>query len=369
MSEPPILVTGGAGFIGSNFIRQWLSAEASPVVNLDKLTYAGNLGNLEDVAGCEPYTFVHGDIADRPLVAKLLSLHRPQAIVHFAAESHVDRSIHGPDDFIHTNVNGTFHLLEEVRAYCSALPPERKAAFRFLHVSTDEVYGSLGPSDPPFSESTPYAPNSPYSASKAASDHLVRAYYHTYGLPVLTTNCSNNYGPYQFPEKLIPLIIHNATRGESLPIYGDGQNVRDWLFVGDHCAAIRTVLAGGRTGETYNIGGRNEKRNLEIVETICSILDALSPKDPVTPHRGLIKFVPDRLGHDRRYAIDSRKIERELGWRPKETFESGIRKTVEWYLANGEWVRNVTSGAYRQWISTHYSVTNPDPGGARPGGR
>jgi dTDP-glucose 4,6-dehydratase len=352
----PILVTGGAGFIGSNFLRQWLVSEQAPVISLDKLTYAGNLHNLEDISRDSRYSFVQGDIADRVLVASLLNQCQPRAIVHFAAESHVDRSIHGPDDFIRTNVNGTFSLLEEVRAYCTGIGHEAKAGFRFLHVSTDEVYGSLEQDDPPFSESTPYAPNSPYSASKAASDHLVRAYYHTYGLPVITTNCSNNYGPYQFPEKLIPLVILNAIGGRPLPVYGDGLNVRDWLFVSDHCDAIRTVLARGRTGETYNIGGGNEKRNLEIVETICSILDELRPGDPVVPHRQLVKFVADRPGHDRRYAMDARKIEGELGWRPKETFETGIRKTIEWYLANDSWVRDVTSGSYRQWISVQYSV-------------
>jgi dTDP-glucose 4,6-dehydratase len=352
----PILVTGGAGFIGSNFVRRWLAAEEAPVINLDKLTYAGNLRNLEDVSRDSRYSFAQGDIADREWVAGLLRERQPRAIVHFAAESHVDRSIHGPDDFIRTNVNGTFSLLEEARAYYAGLSPEAKAAFRFLHVSTDEVYGSLGPGDPPFSESTAYAPNSPYSASKAASDHLVRAYFHTYGLPVITTNCSNNYGPYQFPEKLIPLVILNAMGGKPLPVYGDGQNVRDWLYVNDHCDAVRTVLARGRTGETYNLGGGNQKRNLEIVETVCALLDELRPGDPVVPHRQLIKFVADRPGHDRRYAMDARKIERELGWRPRETFESGIRKTIQWYLANDNWVRDITSGSYRQWISVQYSV-------------
>jgi dTDP-glucose 4,6-dehydratase len=302
------------------------------------------------------YTFVHGDIGDRPSVADLLQRYQPRAIVHFAAESHVDRSIHGPDDFVRTNVNGTFSLLEEVRAYWFALENEEKAAFRFLHVSTDEVYGSLGADDPAFSEATAYAPNSPYSATKAASDHLVRAYHHTYGLPTLTTNCSNNYGPFQFPEKLIPLVILNALNGKPLPVYGDGKNVRDWLFVEDHCDAIRTVLSKGRVGETYNIGGQNEKRNLEIVHTICSVLDEFRPNDPVMPHNKLITFVQDRPGHDRRYAIDARKIESELGWRPKETFESGIRKTIDWYLANDAWIREVTSGNYRQWIATQYSV-------------
>jgi dTDP-glucose 4,6-dehydratase len=352
--EEAILVTGGAGFIGSNFILQWMDKETARVVNLDKLTYAGNPRNLERVSSDPRYSFVHGDVCDRELVNSIFERHRPRAVVHFAAESHVDRSIHGPDDFIRTNVNGTFCLLEAARAHWAALPENDRQAFRFLHVSTDEVYGSLGPADAPFCESTPYAPNSPYSASKAASDHLVRAYHHTYGLPTLTTNCSNNYGPRQFPEKLIPLMILNARSGKSLPIYGDGQNVRDWLFVDDHCEAVRTVLARGRVGETYNIGGWNEKRNLEIVETICSVLDELCPHDPVVPHRKLISFVKDRPGHDRRYAMDARKIERELGWKPRETLESGIRKTIEWYLHNQEWVKAVTDGNYRQWIATHY---------------
>jgi dTDP-glucose 4,6-dehydratase len=352
----PILVTGGAGFIGSNFILQWLGSEGIPVINLDKLTYAGNLCNLEQVATDARYSFVQGDICDRKLVQNLLVLHRPSAIVHFAAESHVDRSIHGPDDFIHTNVNGTFALLEETRAYVSDITAEEKSSFRFLHVSTDEVYGSLGPNEPPFSEATPYAPNSPYAASKAASDHLVRAYRHTYGLPTLTTNCSNNYGPFQFPEKLIPLAILHAIEGKPIPVYGDGQNVRDWLFVEDHCAAIRTVLSLGRVGETYNIGGKSERPNLEIVRTICTILDELRPHDPVVPHRNLISFVQDRPGHDRRYAIDTTKIERELGWRPRQTLETGLRSTIEWYLAHAGWIREVTSGAYRQWIATQYSM-------------
>jgi len=352
----PILVTGGAGFIGSNFVLQWFATEVTPAVNLDKLTYAGNPHNLEKVSADPRYVFVHGDICDRKLVGQLLQRHRPRAVVHFAAESHVDRSIHGPDDFVRTNVNGTFSLLEETRAYWMELGPDEKTAFRFLHVSTDEVYGSLGPSEPAFSETTPYAPNSPYAASKAASDHLVRAYHHTYGLPTLTTNCSNNYGPYQFPEKLIPLTILHALTGKPIPVYGDGQNVRDWLYVEDHCDAIRTVLARGRAGETYNVGGRNEKPNLEIVHTICSTLDQLRPNDPVVPHRNLITFVTDRPGHDRRYAMDAGKIERELNWRPRETFESGIRKTIEWYLANDAWIREVTSGSYRQWIATQYSM-------------
>jgi dTDP-glucose 4,6-dehydratase len=356
MQPNPIVVTGGAGFIGSNFILQWLAAERSSVVNLDKLTYAGNLGNLEGVTTSPRYSFVHADICDRPAVSELLSRYRPRAIVHFAAESHVDRSIHGPDDFVRTNVTGTFSLLEEVRAYWFQLAGEEKAEFRFLHVSTDEVYGSLAAAEPAFSETTAYAPNSPYSATKAASDHLVRAYHHTYGLPTLTTNCSNNYGPFQFPEKLIPLVILNALKGKPLPVYGDGRNIRDWLFVADHCEAIRNVLSQGRVGETYNIGGKNEKRNLEIVDTICAVLDELRPGDPVVPHGKLITFVPDRPGHDRRYAIDASKIESELGWKPSETFETGIRKTIAWYLENEVWIREVTSGKYRQWIATQYSV-------------
>ncbi len=350
-----ILVTGGAGFIGSNFILQQMREETSSIVNLDKLTYAGNLANLESVAGDARYEFAQGDIGDRGFVRLLLEKHRPGAIVHFAAESHVDRSIRGPDDFIRTNVDGTFALLEETRAYWSGMKAEDQAAFRFLHVSTDEVFGSLGPHDPCFSETTPYAPNSPYAASKAASDHLVRAYHHTYGLPTLTTNCSNNYGPFQFPEKLIPLMILNARDGKPLPVYGDGQNVRDWLNVEDHCAAIATVLRRGRLGETYNIGGWNEKPNIEIVHTICDLVDEFAPRAQGS-RRDLITFVKDRPGHDRRYAMDARKIERELGWKPKETFESGIRKTVRWYLENAEWVQGVTSGSYRQWIATHYSV-------------
>jgi len=354
--ENLILVTGGAGFIGSNFILQWITAESSRVLNLDKLTYAGNLTNLQSVEANPRYRFEQGDIADRDLVSRLLAREKPRAIVHFAAESHVDRSIHGPDDFIRTNVNGTFSLLEEARAYWGALPESEKAAFRFLHVSTDEVYGSLGPDDPAFTETTPYAPNSPYSASKAASDHLVRAYHHTYGLPVLTTNCSNNYGPYQFPEKLIPLMILNACQGKPLPVYGDGKNVRDWLHVEDHCRAVRAVLTQGCVGETYNVGGRSEKNNLEIVGAICDVLDRLRPGDPVVPHSKLITFVKDRPGHDRRYAMDTRKIERELGWRPQETFASGLERTVRWYLDHEEWVQNVTSGSYRQWLAKHYAT-------------
>ncbi len=346
--------TGGAGFIGSNFILQRMRDEKTSIVNLDKLTYAGNLHNLDSINGNPKHEFVRGDIGDRNLVRELLAKHQPQAIIHFAAESHVDRSIRGPDDFIRTNVDGTFALLEETRAYWTALAEEDRKRFRFLHVSTDEVYGSLGPSDPPFCETTPYAPNSPYSASKAASDHLVRAYHHTYGLPTLTTNCSNNYGPFQFPEKLIPLMILNARNGKPLPVYGDGKNVRDWLYVEDHCEAIAVVLHGGRPGETYNIGGWNEKPNMEIVETICDLVDESSPRSSGS-RRDLITFVTDRPGHDRRYAMDARKIERELGWKPKETFETGIRKTVRWYLQNDPWVRDVTSGSYRQWIETHYS--------------
>jgi dTDP-glucose 4,6-dehydratase len=352
-----ILVTGGAGFIGSNFILRELTGKdasdsAASIINLDKLTYAGNLGNLESVENHPRYEFVRGDIGDRELVRSLLRKYEAAAIVHFAAESHVDRSIRGPDEFIRTNVDGTFALLEETRAYWADLGEADRQRFRFLHVSTDEVYGSLGPDDPAFSETTAYAPNSPYSASKAASDHLVRAYHHTYGLPTLTTNCSNNYGPLQFPEKLIPLMILNARDGKPLPVYGDGQNVRDWLYVEDHCAAIAAVLDGGKVGETYNIGGWNEKRNMEIVEAICDAVDEMNPGGE--SRRKLITFVKDRPGHDRRYAMDARKIERELGWRPKETFESGLRKTVRWYLENEEWVRGVMDGSYRKWIETHY---------------
>ena len=350
-----ILVTGGAGFIGSNFILQQIRDEAVSIVNLDKLTYAGNLRNLEPVVEHKRYTFVHGDIADRALVRRLLQEHAPQAIVHFAAESHVDRSIRGPEDFIQTNINGTFALLEEVKAYWAGLAGEDKQRFRFLHVSTDEVYGSLGSDDAPFSETTQYAPNSPYAASKAASDHLVRAYHHTYGLPTLTTNCSNNYGPFQFPEKLIPLMILNARDGKPLPVYGDGKNVRDWLYVEDHCEAMATVLRRGQVGQTYNIGGRNEKQNIEIVRTICELVDETAPRLK-SPRKDLITYVKDRPGHDRRYAINASKIERELGWKPKETFETGIGKTVRWYLEHDEWVRDVTSGSYRQWIAAHYAV-------------
>jgi dTDP-glucose 4,6-dehydratase len=352
--ENTILVTGGAGFIGSNFILQQIARNRAALVNLDKLTYAGNLHNLEAIAGEQRYEFVHGDIADRGLVQNLLQRCRPEAIVHFAAESHVDRSIRGPEDFIRTNVDGTFALLEEVRAYWTDLSEQEKAGFRFLHVSTDEVYGSLSPDEPAFSETTAYAPSSPYAASKAASDHLVRAYHHTYGLPTLTTNCSNNYGRFQFPEKLIPLMILNARDGKPLPVYGDGQNVRDWLYVEDHCTAIATVLAKGKVGQTYNIGGWNEKRNLEIVEMICDMVDEIAGRKG-SPRRSLITFVKDRPGHDRRYAMDASKIERELGWRPVETFETGIQKTVQWYMDHEEWVRDVTSGSYRQWIETHYT--------------
>lgn len=349
-----ILVTGGAGFIGSNFILQRIRRDDASIVNFDKLTYAGNLHNLDSILADSRYHFVQGDIVDRALVRQTLQQHQPRAIVHFAAESHVDRSIRGPEDFIRTNINGTFALLEEARAYWSALAENDRAGFRFLHVSTDEVYGSLGTNDPPFSETTAYAPNSPYAASKAGSDHLVRAYHHTYGLPVLTTNCSNNYGPFQFPEKLIPLMILNARDGKPLPVYGDGKNVRDWLYVEDHCEAIATVLAQGKPGETYNIGGWNEKPNLEIVHRICDLVDEMSPRNGPA-RRELITFVTDRPGHDRRYAIDARKIERELGWKPRETFDTGLRKTVRWYLENDAWVRDVTSGSYREWITTHYS--------------
>ena len=351
-----VIVTGGAGFIGSSFILQWFEHESAAVVNLDLLTYAGNPENLVTVSENPKYQFVHGDIGNRELVRGLLTEHEPRAVVHFAAESHVDRSIHGPDDFVRTNVNGTLSLLEAARSYWSNLSPTDQQAFRFLHVSTDEVYGSLGPEDPAFHENTAYAPNSPYSASKAASDHLVRAYHHTYGLPTLTTNCSNNYGPRQFPEKLIPLMILNARAGKSLPVYGDGQNIRDWIFVDDHCDGVRTVLARGAVGETYNIGGSSEQKNLDVVETVCAVLDELRPDDPVVPHRSLIRFVQDRPGHDRRYAIDSRKIERELGWHPTETFASGLHKTVKWYLEHDEWTRNIATGAYREWVAKQYSL-------------
>ena len=349
-----ILVTGGAGFIGANFVLDWLAGSDEPVVNLDKLTYAGNVKNLTSIANDNRHIFVQGDIGDTALITQLLQTHQPRAVINFAAESHVDRSILGPEDFVQTNVVGTFHLLESVRAYWNNLDDAGKSAFRFLHVSTDEVYGSLGPNDAPFTETTAYAPNSPYSASKAASDHLVRAYHHTYGLPVLTTNCSNNYGPYQFPEKLIPLVMMNAIAGKALPIYGDGLNVRDWLYVGDHCSAIRTVLAQGQVGEVYNVGGWNEKANIDVVKTICTILDDLHASSPVTPHAELITFVKDRAGHDRRYAIDATKLQRELNWMPQETFETGIRKTVAWYLANQDWVADIASGEYRNWIAKQY---------------
>ena len=350
-----ILVTGGAGFIGSNFVLDWLAGSNETVVNLDVLTYAGNRQNLASLDGDARHVFVQGDIGDTALVSQLLETHQPRAIINFAAESHVDRSILGPAEFIKTNVVGTFNLLEAVRAYWGKLPDDQKAAFRFLHVSTDEVYGSLSPDAPAFTEEHPYEPNSPYSASKAASDHLVRAYHHTYGMPVLTTNCSNNYGPYHFPEKLIPLVIHNALAGKPLPIYGDGSQVRDWLYVSDHCAAIRTVLANGNLGETYNVGGWNEKRNLEVVQTLCGLLDELQPRADGQSYASQITFVRDRPGHDQRYAIDARKLERELGWKPQETFETGIRKTVQWYLANQAWVANITSGQYRQWVDAQYS--------------
>lgn len=359
-----ILVTGGAGFIGSNFVLNWLALHDEPVVNVDKLTYAGNLDNLVSLQGDTRHVFIRADICDTERMADVLDKHRPRAIVHFAAESHVDRSIHGPGAFVETNVRGTFSLLEAARTYWGALPAAEKEAFRFLHVSTDEVYGSLGPDDAPFTETTPYAPNSPYSASKAASDHLVRAYHHTYGLPVLTTNCSNNYGPYHFPEKLIPLMITNARAGKPLPIYGDGQQVRDWLYVGDHCAAIRRVLEAGKVGEVYNVGGWNEKANLEVVHVLCEILDELAPKTGAgapASYRDQITYVTDRPGHDRRYAIDARKIERELGWKPAETFETGIRKTVQWYLDNTEWVGTVQSGEYLKWLEKNYSARETQP--------
>ena len=348
-----ILVTGGAGFIGSNFVLDWLAQSDEPVVTLDALTYAGNLENLAALDGDARHQFVKGDICDRALVDRLLATHRPRALLHFAAESHVDRSISGPGAFMRTNIEGTYTLLEATRAYWGALTEAEKSAFRFHHVSTDEVYGSLTSDDPPFAETKTYEPNSPYSASKAASDHLVRAWHHTYGLPVLTTNCSNNYGPFHFPEKLIPLMIVNALAGKALPIYGDGQNVRDWLYVTDHASAIRAVLAGGRLGETYNIGGWNEMTNLDIVHKVCDLLDELRP-DPGGSYKRLITYVKDRPGHDRRYAIDARKIERELGWRPAETFASGIRKTVQWYLAHPDWVARVQSGAYREWVEQQY---------------
>jgi dTDP-glucose 4,6-dehydratase len=358
-----ILVTGSAGFIGANFVLDWCAQQDEAVISLDKLTYAGNLENLASLKDNPRHIFVQGDIGDAKLVSELLAKYQPRAVVNFAAESHVDRSIHGPEDFIQTNIVGTFHLLEAVRAYWGGLADAEKTAFRFLHVSTDEVYGSLAKDEPAFTETHRYEPNSPYSASKAASDHLVRSYHHTYGLPVLTTNCSNNYGPYHFPEKLIPLMIVNALAGKSLPVYGDGQQIRDWLYVKDHCSAIRCVLEKGKTGEVYNVGGWNEKANLDIVHIVCGLLDELRPRrnpqssilDPQSSsYRSLVTFVTDRPGHDRRYAIDARKIERELGWKPAETFETGIRKTVQWYLDNQAWVNNVLSGSYRQWVEKQY---------------
>jgi dTDP-glucose 4,6-dehydratase len=349
-----ILVTGGAGFIGSNFVHTWLAGSDELLVNLDKLTYAGNLGNLQSLAQDPRHVFVQGDIGDRELVAGLLQQHQPRAVLHFAAESHVDRSIHGPLDFIQTNVVGTCQLLESVRAYWSSLDATSQQSFRFLHVSTDEVYGSLTPDAPAFTETNLYEPNSPYAASKAASDHLVRAWHHTYGLPVLTTNCSNNYGPYHFPEKLIPLVLHNALAGKPLPIYGDGMQIRDWLFVQDHCRAIARVLEAGRPGQTYNIGGWNEKPNIEVVNTLCALLDELQPRADGKSYAEQITYVKDRAGHDRRYAIDATKIHEELNWRPQETFETGLRQTVQWYLDHQDWVANVTSGNYRQWVDLHY---------------
>ena len=350
-----ILVTGGAGFIGANFVLDWIASKDEPVINVDKLTYAGNLQNLASLEGDARHIFVQADIGDSAVIGKLLAEHQVRAVVNFAAESHVDRSIHGPEDFIQTNVVGTFRLLEAVRAYWNGLEGETKANFRFLHVSTDEVYGTLSATDPAFTEDNNYEPNSPYSASKAASDHLVRAWHHTYGLPVLTTNCSNNYGPLHFPEKLIPLMIVNALAGKSLPIYGDGKQIRDWLYVRDHCSAIRRVLEAGKLGETYNVGGWNEKANIDIVKTVCALLDELRPRADGKSYAEQITYVTDRPGHDRRYAIDARKLERELGWKPAETFETGIRKTVQWYLDNPEWVANVQSGSYRDWVQKQYS--------------
>ncbi len=351
-----ILVTGGAGFIGANFVLDWLAHHDEPVINVDKLTYAGNLENLASLQGDVRHIFVQADIGDSAVIGQLLAQHQPRAVINFAAESHVDRSIHGPEDFIQTNVVGTFRLLEAVRAYWNGLEGEAKTSFRFLHVSTDEVYGTLSLTDPAFTEDNNYEPNSPYSASKAASDHLVRAWHHTYGLPVLTTNCSNNYGPLHFPEKLIPLMIVNALAGKPLPIYGDGQQIRDWLYVRDHCSAIRRVLEAGKVGETYNVGGWNEKANIDIVKTVCALLDELRPRADGKSYAEQITFVIDRPGHDRRYAIDARKLERELGWKPAETFETGIRKTVQWYLDHPEWVANVQSGSYRDWVQKQYSV-------------
>ena len=366
----PILVSGGAGFIGSNFVIHWISQNKGPVINLDLLTYAGNLGNLALLEGNPDHIFVKGDICDRPMVDGLLAEQRPSAIVHFAAESHVDRSILGPEAFLQTNVLGTFHLLEAARTHLATLDAEHKESFRFLHVSTDEVYGTLSPNDAPFHEDTPFAPNSPYAASKAASDHLVRAWAHTYHLPALITNCSNNYGPLQFPEKLLPLMINHALQGKTLPVYGDGKQVRDWLYVLDHCRAIETVLEKGKIGETYNVGGGNQQANIDVVHMLCDLLDELAPDSPHRPHRQLIRFVQDRPGHDRRYAIDARKIERELGWRAQETFATGLRKTVEWYLGNKAWMEEVTSGAYQNWVHANYGqraeVKNASaPAGAR----
>lgn len=353
-----ILVTGGAGFIGANFVLDWLAHHDETVINLDKLTYAGNLDNLSSLAGNKRHIFVRGDIGDSALVTRLLEEHQPRAVLNFAAESHVDRSIHGPEDFIETNIVGTFRMLEVVRAYWKSLACDAQQAFRFLHVSTDEVYGSLGKDEAAFTESHQYEPNSPYSASKAASDHLVRAYHHTYGLPVLTTNCSNNYGPYHFPEKLIPLMIVNALAGKALPVYGDGQQIRDWLYVKDHCSAIRRVLEAGTVGEVYNVGGWNEKPNIDIVHTVCTLLDEMRPRTDGQPYSAQVTYVTDRPGHDRRYAIDARKLERELGWKPAETFETGIRKTVQWYLDNQDWVSNIQSGAYLQWVEKNYAGRN-----------
>jgi dTDP-glucose 4,6-dehydratase len=356
MSKQPIFVTGGAGFIGSNFVLDWIASTGTPVVNLDALTYAGNPHNLDAVQNDPNYTFVHGDICDAPLIESLLAKHRPRAIVHFAAESHVDRSILGPEAFLKTNIDGTFVLLQAARKYFGGLSEAEQKEFRFLHVSTDEVYGTLSPNDPAFHEGTPYAPNSPYAASKAASDFLARAWVHTYGLPCIITNCSNNYGPYQFPEKLIPLMITHALNGKPLPVYGDGQQVRDWLFVLDHCRALRAVLEHGRIGETYNIGGDNQQSNLDVVHTLCALLDELVPQSKFAPHKQLIRMVQDRPGHDRRYAIDPRKMMNELGWHAQESFETGLRKTVEWYLSNSAWVESVTSGAYQQWVQKNYGA-------------
>jgi dTDP-glucose 4,6-dehydratase len=351
-----VLITGGAGFIGANFVLDWVANTDEKIINLDKLTYAGNMASLASLQNNPQHVFVQGDIGDDKLLPKLLAEHQPRAVLNFAAESHVDRSIHGPGDFIETNIVGTFRLLESVRGYWQAMAPEAQQQFRFLHVSTDEVYGSLTPQDPAFSENNKYEPNSPYSASKAASDHLVRAWHHTYGLPVLTTNCSNNYGPLHFPEKLIPLMIVNALAGKPLPVYGDGMQVRDWLYVKDHCSAIRRVLEGGQLGETYNVGGWNEKPNIEIVNTVCALLDDMRPRSDGQSYATQITYVKDRPGHDRRYAIDARKLEKELGWKPSETFETGIRKTVAWYLDNAEWVANVQSGAYREWVTKQYKA-------------